>query len=177
MSFARHYWNDGVNDCQCFVLQSHVFMIPSTDVDPRKVLMVIGHHSFVAVAFAHSVFCYRWVAWRFLLMLSKGLLFALLIVPLFFCFFVLDPKTRLAGSLFSLLLICITLWKEWLWMQRCHPVLLETKCWQFHQVGLLKLFKGVEEHIINSTLPQDKGRFNIFITSRDKEKPESPVGF
>lgn len=29
------------------------------DVDPRKVLMVIGHHSFVAVAFAHSVFCYR----------------------------------------------------------------------------------------------------------------------
>lgn len=107
----------------------------------------------------------------------KRLLFALLIVPLFFCFFVLDPKTQLAGSLFSLLLICITLWKEWLWMQRCHPVLLETKCWQFHQVGLLKLFKGVEEHMINSTLPQDKGRFNIFITSRDKEKPESPVGF
>lgn len=107
----------------------------------------------------------------------KRLLFALLIVPLFFCFFVLDPKTRLAGSLFSLLLICITLWKEWLWMQRCHPVLLETKCWQFHQVGFLKLFKGVEEHMINSALPQDKGRFNIFITSRDKEKPESPVGF
>lgn len=85
----------------------------------------------------------------------KRLLFALLIVPLFFCFFVLDPKIQLAGSLFSLLLICITLWKEWLWMQRCHPVLLETKCWQFHQVGLLKRFKGVEGHIINSTLLQD----------------------
>ena len=38
-------------------------------------------------------------------------------------------------------------------------------------------FFKTEEHMINSTLPQDKGRFNIFITSRDKEKPESPVGF
>lgn len=31
----------------------------SAFVEPRRVLMVIGHHSFVAVAFAHSVFCYR----------------------------------------------------------------------------------------------------------------------
>lgn len=31
----------------------------AVDVDPRRVLMVIGHHSFVAVAFAHCVFCYR----------------------------------------------------------------------------------------------------------------------
>lgn len=29
------------------------------DVDPRRVLMIVGHHSFVAVAFAHAVFCYR----------------------------------------------------------------------------------------------------------------------
>lgn len=35
-------------------------VLNSTDVDPRRVLMVIGHHSFVAVAFAHCVFCYRW---------------------------------------------------------------------------------------------------------------------
>lgn len=34
-------------------------VVNSTDVDPRRVLMVIGHHSFVAVAFAHCVFCYR----------------------------------------------------------------------------------------------------------------------
>lgn len=45
----------GLCDVSC--LQS---LFSSTDVDPRRVLMVIGHHSFVAVAFAHCVFCYRW---------------------------------------------------------------------------------------------------------------------
>ncbi|XP_066910884.1 BTB/POZ domain-containing protein KCTD3-like [Clytia hemisphaerica] len=37
------------------------------EVDPRKVLIIAGHHNYIAIAYAHYVFCYRLedqVGWR-----------------------------------------------------------------------------------------------------------------
>lgn len=34
-------------------------MFPGAVVDPRKVLIVAGHHNWIVVAYAHFVICYR----------------------------------------------------------------------------------------------------------------------
>uniref|UniRef100_A0A8C7SPF5 BTB/POZ domain-containing protein KCTD3 n=1 Tax=Oncorhynchus mykiss TaxID=8022 RepID=A0A8C7SPF5_ONCMY len=45
--------------CVCFpVVRSNV-MFPGVVVDPRKVLIVAGHHNWIVVAYAHFVICYR----------------------------------------------------------------------------------------------------------------------
>uniref|UniRef100_A0A673ZEG7 BTB/POZ domain-containing protein KCTD3 n=1 Tax=Salmo trutta TaxID=8032 RepID=A0A673ZEG7_SALTR len=42
-----------LQDVKCFV------MCPGAVVDPRKVLIVAGHHNWIVVAYAHFVICYR----------------------------------------------------------------------------------------------------------------------
>uniref|UniRef100_A0A673ZE18 Potassium channel tetramerization domain containing 3 n=1 Tax=Salmo trutta TaxID=8032 RepID=A0A673ZE18_SALTR len=51
--------NHCVQHCVCFpVVRSNV-MFPGAVVDPRKVLIVAGHHNWIVVAYAHFVICYR----------------------------------------------------------------------------------------------------------------------
>uniref|UniRef100_A0A8C7SPC6 BTB/POZ domain-containing protein KCTD3 n=1 Tax=Oncorhynchus mykiss TaxID=8022 RepID=A0A8C7SPC6_ONCMY len=52
-------WGEDVSLCVCFpVVRSNV-MFPGVVVDPRKVLIVAGHHNWIVVAYAHFVICYR----------------------------------------------------------------------------------------------------------------------
>uniref|UniRef100_A0A8C8CF62 Potassium channel tetramerisation-type BTB domain-containing protein n=1 Tax=Oncorhynchus tshawytscha TaxID=74940 RepID=A0A8C8CF62_ONCTS len=44
--------------CVCFPVKCLV-MCPGAVVDPRKVLIVAGHHNWIVVAYAHFVICYR----------------------------------------------------------------------------------------------------------------------
>uniref|UniRef100_A0A8C7N8P7 Potassium channel tetramerization domain containing 3 n=1 Tax=Oncorhynchus kisutch TaxID=8019 RepID=A0A8C7N8P7_ONCKI len=44
--------------CLCFPVKCLV-MCPGAVVDPRKVLIVAGHHNWIVVAYAHFVICYR----------------------------------------------------------------------------------------------------------------------
>uniref|UniRef100_A0A8K9X2B3 BTB/POZ domain-containing protein KCTD3 n=1 Tax=Oncorhynchus mykiss TaxID=8022 RepID=A0A8K9X2B3_ONCMY len=41
------------------ILVKYYIMFPGAVVDPRKVLIVAGHHNWIVVAYAHFVICYR----------------------------------------------------------------------------------------------------------------------
>lgn len=45
--------------CECVILFVCVCVCAGPVVDPRKVLIIAGHHNWIVAAYAHFVICYR----------------------------------------------------------------------------------------------------------------------
>lgn len=45
--------------CECVILFVCVCVRAGPVVDPRKVLIIAGHHNWIVAAYAHFVICYR----------------------------------------------------------------------------------------------------------------------